>query len=145
MDPISIFALTGSVAGVLDILTRSLTSLSALVTRYHDAALQVRLVISQLGLLRSALSQLLQWMRFQPADLEDNVTLLNDMGHAVSTCELLLQTLEIEIGELHGGNSSNPSTYHKIMIAFDTTCKERQMQITHQTSAMNFLLQAVKW
>lgn len=145
MDPVSVIALTGSVTGILDVLARSLTGLSGIITRYNNAALYMKLVASQLSLQRSALNQLLEWIRFTPSSLERNPVILGDLQTAISTCELLIWTLDSETQQLHGGDQKNPKSYHKLLIAFDTMCKERQMQLTHQVTAPNFLLNAINW
>ena len=145
MDPISILSLTGTIAGILDVLGRSLSGLYNLVDRYRHAALSIQLISSQLSTLRAALSQLLQWIDLAPSSLDSNQVLLNDLHVSISACSLLVQTLDSEIESARGEDVANPKVSQKLLVAFDTTCKERQMQLNHQVTALNLLLQAVSW
>lgn len=145
MEPASIIGLTGSVAGILDILARSLTGLFSLVNRYKQAALTIQLIASQLSAVRSSLSQLLEWIRLAPSDLESNEVLLGDLHTSISTCELLVTTLDSEIQEVYSHNNADPKIFRKLMLAFDTTGRERQMQLNHQVTALTLLLEAIKW
>ena len=145
MDPLSVIGLTGPLAGILDVLTRSLSGLSSIIADNQGAHLNMKLVVSQLALLRSYLNQLLERMRFLPPSLESNAMLLADLHASISTCELLICTLDAEIQQLRGGKERNPDSWHKLLIAFDQTCNERQMQITHQIIALHLLLNAMNW
>lgn len=145
MDQAAVNGLTGFIAGILDILERSLTTLSRIITRYRDAVLYMTLVASQLPRLMSTLTQLLEWIQFSPAGLDGNSILLGDLRRSKIACELLAWTLDTGIQKIHGSDESNPKLYHKLLLAFDTTCNERQMQITHQVTALHFLLSAINW
>ena len=145
MDPLSVIGVTGSLVGILDVLTRSLSGLSSIITRYKSAHLQIKLVVSQLALLRSSLNQLLEWIRFSPAGFEENETLLKDLQTSISSCELLIGILDLEIRHLQGDKERDPDLYHKMLITFDRTCNERQMQITHQVTALQLLLTVMNW
>lgn len=145
MDPVTVMGLTASVASILDVLAKSLTALFGLVTRFKQAALSIQLIASQLSTLRSALSQLLQWMRFAPVGLQGNSMLLHDLHTSISACELLIKTLDSEIHRLNADSSGSIKSSRKLMIAFDKTFKERQLQLNHQVTALNLLLQAINW
>ena len=143
MDPFSIFGLAGSVVSVLDVLTRSLTSLGRLASRYNNALPTVQIMISQLSTLRLALSQLLEWIRLGPTGVEGNTDLLSNLHTSVSGCELLINLLDADLqGFQVNGNRPGKRT----QFAFLETCfQERQTHLSHHVVFLSFLLQAINW
>ena len=143
MDPVSVIALTGSVTGILDVLTRSLGSLYNLAQKYIHTAISVQVIATQLSTLRSALDQLLQWMKFAPISLRDNRTLCADLYNSISACSLIIQTLDSDVKKALNSSTGSIRASRKILLMFDTTMKEREVQLSHLSTALTLLLQAI--
>ncbi len=92
MDAITILGTAGAVVNIIDIIGRSIKTLRDLHDRWEDADLIALNLITQLGALKAALSQISEWVSSDLAYHPHHYQLVMDLGSQldVASCWLSL-------------------------------------------------------
>ena len=145
MDPVSVIGLAGSIFGIVDVATRSISALRALQQRWKTADLTISLLISQLSTLRAALSRIEGWI-LTSLDAVQHYQLVMDLEASLESCETLLLFIDGQISYLAWNDSNALSLESKIKAVLqDKTVKECATHLANQSTAINLLLTAMNW
>jgi hypothetical protein len=90
MDPVSITGLASSILGIMDMIGKTVDSLSGIRSRWKQANLTVTLMTSQLSTVKAALNEIGEWISSDPAAETAHHQLVIDLGQSVNSCNLLI-------------------------------------------------------
>ena len=145
MDPVSAIGLAGSIVGVIDVATRSISALHALKQRWNSADLTVSLLISQLTTLKAGLSQIHAWISANLNSVQ-HYQLIMDLGTSLESCETLLLFIDGQLKLLNWNEGTSLSYGSKIKLVLqDNTITECATHLANQSTALNLLLTALNW
>lgn len=146
MEPLSILGAAASIAGVVDIASRCISSLYVLRQRWKDADLVVTLMMGQISTLKAALEQISQWMENCADTLSPHYQLLTDLDLALHSSRLSIKFIDDHVTNLVR-NEYNELTTKSIAraLAQDTTVQECAKHLSNQTGVLNLLLTALNW
>ena len=144
MDPVSILGAAASAASVVQMCTDSVTSLLRFQTKYKNADLTVRLLITQVSTLRTALSQISEWVEVSVDNCLPHV--ISDLTMSLDGCRLLIETLNDHLSRLEY-NTDKAFTMRK---KAQTIWGERERTdflslLSHNIAALQLLLTAMQW
>ena len=146
MDPASILGLTGSIVSIVDVITRSISSLRALQERWKNADLTVSLLVVQLSTLKSALDQISQWMSTTFAQSPQHHQVVIDMSSSIRSCEALISFVDNHISRLDHNESNNLTFESRARVVLqDQSVRDCVNHLNNQAIAFNFLLTALNW
>lgn len=141
MDPLSILGAAASAITVVELCTESLNSLLRLQYRYTNADLTVRLLITQLCTLRTALSQISEWnVDTVPHHVQ------TDLDMSLDGCKFLIQGLNDHLSRIEYDENKALSVRKKAQLLWGE--KERTDFLTllsHNIAALQLLLTAMQW
>lgn len=145
MDPVSAIGLAGSIVGIIDVATRTISALRALQQRWRVADLTISLLISQLTTLRAALNQIEEWISASLNPIE-HYQLVMDLEASLESCETLLLFIDGQLSHLDWKDSNGLSIESKMRVALqDKVVKECATHLANQSTALNLLLTALNW
>ena len=139
--------IVGSIAGVLDIATRSISKLSLLRSRYRQANLFVSTLLGQLYTVQATLEQLKrlqQTIGFHRA--LDSQELRTAFEVSLEGCDVLLISLEEQLDQLSKDEEGNLNSRSKLVFMWhDQEVKDYLDLLDRQINTLNLLLQATQW
>lgn len=141
-DPLTILGTASSVAALLGILGRTITTLSGLRGQWKDADLTVLTFETQLIAMRAALTEIDEWA----ASIDGGAPhhqLVMDLDRCLTCCQLLMEKVNAGISEFHtaaGGTLDGLSRLRLLVKAKGIEDMQRRIEI--QTAALNLLLTA---
>lgn len=144
MEPISILGAAASAITVVQLCTQSLNSLLRLQKRFRNADLTVRLLVTQLSTLRTALNQISDWVDKSVHGALSRI--LPDLNMSLDGCRFLIETLNDRLSRLEYDEDTALSMRKRAQTVWDE--KERTEFLTllgHNISALQLLLTAMQW
>lgn len=144
MDPGSILGAAVSVTTVVQMCTESLNWLLQLQNKYKNVDITVQLLITQLSTLRTALSQISEWVASGVHDVPPHIQ--TDLATSLGGCGLLIETLNSHLSRLDYEESKSLSMRKKARVLWGE--KERadfQTLLGHNIAALQLLLTAMQW
>ena len=141
---IGVIGAVGAICNIVDAVTKTVSIISDLQTRWEDADLTLLSLASQLNALRAALSSIQEWI---DADLQEaHHQLVMDLNVSINCCKLLMRKLEGFFSDL-GKLTEKPLDFrNKFKTVFGTQGPESvQKLIGRQTNALTLLLTACNW
>ncbi len=146
MDPVSVIGLGASIVGIIDVVTRTLTSLRQLQQRWKKADLTVGLLVSQLTTLKAALNQISDWVNQRLEGAIQHHQLVIDLESSMESCNMLVSLMDGSISELNFDekNSLVFESRAKAVLQ-DAQVKECVSHLHNQAMALNLLLTAINW
>lgn len=146
MDPVSAIGLTGSVLGIIDIVTRSVQTLQSLQVQYKRADLTASLLIGQLSTLKAALSQISDLVNIDLIKAPQHRQLVADLTISLDCCGVLVRVLDDRLQDLKRDEHGALRAVGKAKLVWE----EKDMvdirnHLNHQTNALNLLLTASQW
>ena len=139
--------IVGSIAGVLDIATRSISKLSLLRSRYRQANLFVSTLLGQLCTVQASLEQLKRLQ--QSAGFHralDSQELRTAFKVSLEGCDILLISLEEQLDQLSKNEEGNLYSRSKLVFMWhDQEVKDYLDLLDRQINTLNLLLQATQW
>ena len=146
MDPLSAVGLVGSIISIVDVVTRSISSLRTLHGRWKSADLTVSLLIGQLTTLKAALDQISQWMSSNLNSSSQHHQLTIDMTSSLQSCEALISFLNDHISRLKFDDLNGLTVDSKARLVLqDQNVKDCINHLNNQAIAFNLLLTALNW
>lgn len=144
-DPISIIGAVGAMANIIQVVTKTIQSISHLHDRYKEANLTLLSLASQLTALRAALTRIRDWME-NDLDGDPHHQLVMDLDVSVKSCELLVGKIDMLIGKL-ADDVGKPLAFKNIvkLVFKENSIEDVQKLIERQTSALALLLTACNW
>jgi len=144
MDPVSILGAAASAVTITQLCTEGLNALLLFQKRYKNADLTVRLLITQLSTLRTALSQISEWVESRVHDALTHV--LSDLTTSLDGCRFLIETLNDRLSRLEYNRHKALSMRRKAQTIWGE--KERSdflSLLSHNIAALQLLLTAMQW
>ena len=144
MDPVSILSAAASAITVIQLCTKSLDTLRQLQNRYTNADLTIRLLITQLSTLKTALRQISEWITTSVDTVPQDVEV--DLAMSLDGCRFLVEGLNERLGLLEYDKDTSLSLRRKAQLLWGE--KERTdflMLLSHNLAALQLLLTAMQW
>ena len=144
MDVLSILGAGASVITIAELCTEGVNALLQLQNSYTNADLTVRLLITQLCTLRTALSQISEWITRSAGTISHNIQ--NDLAMSLDGCKFLIEGLNDRLKRLGYGENKALSVRGKAQLLWGE--KERADFLTllsHNIAALQLLLTAMQW
>jgi guanine nucleotide-binding protein G(i) subunit alpha len=144
MDPISAVGLASAVAGLGDVISRSISSLLDLQSRYRSVDLKVNLLIGQLSTLKTALSQIAE-LNAKLSTVPQHEQLVQNLATSLGCCEILILHLDDRLCSSQRHGSYGLDAFAKIQFLRDEkTITEYLNLLNNQINALNLLLTALQ-
>jgi hypothetical protein len=143
-DPISIIGTASSVASIIDVLVKTVSTLRELHNQWKQADLTLVNLIAQLTALKAGLDKIQEWMDTDM--VETHHQLVMDLEVSISCCRMLITMLQSHVSELHqnAGNTLDFENKMKLIVK-NGTLEELQKMVERQTIAFTLLLTACNW
>jgi hypothetical protein len=145
MDSLTIIGTASSVANVVELLGKTISVLRDFYVRWKDAEFVVLNLISQLTVLRAALSKIRDWI---DADLREpqHHQLVMDLDTCLKYCKLLVSKIDSQVSELMRTPDDRLVMMSRMKVVFESKANEDlQKLIERQTGALTLLLTAFNW
>ena len=146
MDPATVIGLAGAIANIVDVISRTVTSLRALHHRWKDADMTILNLMSQLTSLRAALNKISEWISSDLVDVPQHYQLVLDLEDSITCCRMLVGAMDDQISKVNWTDRYSMDINSKIRVVFEGKASEDfQKFIPRQTSALTLLLTACNW
>lgn len=139
-DPLSIFGAVGSVAGLIDVLSRSIGLVGDLRAQYKGADLMLMSLNSQLLALRTGLAKIWEWAETIPGGV--HYQLIMDLDSVILCCQTLASKLDSQLLGLQQSGRRLSSVGKLKLVLNGRTIDDIQKMIERQTGALTLLLTA---
>ncbi|KAF5655736.1 GNA-3 g alpha subunit GNA-3 [Fusarium heterosporum] len=139
-DPLSIIGTAGAIANIVDVLTKTITTVCDMRQAWKIADLTVLTFETQLNLLKMALRQIQKWAT---SSGEQGPEIVTQVDSCVTCCRILIGKIDSEVTQLERTIAGNLNMASKISLLFKSNDMEqiRQM-IDQQIQALTLLLSA---
>jgi len=143
-DPLSCLGAAASVAGIIDILSRSIGMISQLSDHWKDADLLFASIKTQLQVLRSALAEVKSWAESVGAE-EAYHQLTMDLDSVLSCCRSLASRINDHLLSLPRGSTGQLNKLGKLKLVLGgRNLDDIQKMIERQISTLTLLLTACR-
>jgi len=140
-DPITILGAASAVVTIIDLLAKTIRSVSELRSKWNMADLTVSTFEMQLTGLNFALTEIRKWADCNSEDPHYQLSM--DLDHCLSHCRLLIAVIDREIADLRTSEDSQHDVAARIRILFKTQgMSEAQKMIEHVSSTLGLILGA---
>ncbi|KAK0611987.1 ankyrin repeat-containing domain protein [Immersiella caudata] len=140
-DPITILGAASAVLTIIDLLAKTIRSVSELQSKWNMVDLTVSTFEMQLTGLNLALTEIRKWADCNSED--PHYQLAMDLDHCLSHCRLLIAVIDGEIANLRTSEDSQHDVTARIRILFKMQgLSEAQEMIKHVTSTLGLILGA---
>ncbi|KAL4995373.1 G-protein alpha subunit-domain-containing protein [Aspergillus recurvatus] len=146
MDPISVLGAVGSILGIMDVVTRSIKTLTEFQSRYATVSLKTRVLVGHLSTLNAALVQIKQLLPLVDADPSngDDSQISADVAVSIGCCNEIMLFLDQRLSQVRM-RIDQPTTLDKMGILWhESETTEFQTLLNNQVNAMNLLLSALQ-
>ena len=148
MDPISFLGLLSAAGSIAGAIALTIKNLSDIRSQYTDADLRIRLLIAELSAVKSALTQIHDWVHYLD-ETHKQVDIVNGLNISLEGCQLAVDALAEEVLNLVGDASSSsrlsPGFRLRTRYAWsESTMKEHQDRLHRQVAILQLLLQAAQ-
>ena len=146
MDPVSAIGLVGAIIGVVDVISRNISSLIDLQSRYKSADLKVGLLIGQLSTLKAALKHIIELVNTSLVAIPQHQQLVHDLKTSLDCCEVVVLLLDERLCYLRRSEDSGLSALSKAQFVWDEKSMTDYLNLlNNQINALNLLLTAIQW
>ena len=141
-DPLSCIGAAASVAGIIDMLSRSIGLMGWVAEQWKDADLAFLSLQAQLQILRGALAEVKKWFE-SLGDQDVHHLLTMNLDSVLLCCKTLVSRLDSHLTDLHRTATGKLSTIAKVrLILGGRNIGEIQKMVEQQTGALTLLLTA---
>lgn len=147
MDPVSIIGLLSSAGTIATAITVTIKSLSDLRGKYQDADVGIRLLISELSTVKSALNQINDWTHYLD-DTHRQADVVEALTVSLEGCQLAIDALAEEVRSLLRGAMPDSSLGFRTRTRYawgQSSLNEHENRMRAQIAALQLLLKAVQW
>ncbi|KAG4279589.1 hypothetical protein BFJ70_g17482 [Fusarium oxysporum] len=138
-EPLCIIGTAGAIANIIDVLTKTITTICDMRQAWKIADLTVLAFENQLNLLKIALCQIQKWAASQSE--EQGHELVMQVDSCVTCCRLLISKIDSEVSLLERTTIGDLNLPSKLGLLFKTKDMEQiQWMIDQQTHALALLL-----
>jgi hypothetical protein len=146
MDPVSAIGLVGAIIGVVDVISRNISTLKDLQSRYKIAGLKVSLLIGQLSTLQAAFKQIVELMNTSIIATFCYRQLVDDLKASLDCCEAVILLLEERLSALRRGEDNGLDAMSRAQFVWDEKNMTDYLNLlSNQINAFNLLLTALQW
>lgn len=140
-DPITILGTASAVIAIIDLLAKTIRSVSEIRSKWNMADLTVSTFEMQLTDLNFALTEIREWADRNSED--PHYQLAMDLDRCLSHCRVLIAVIDREIAELRKSEDSQHDVAARIRILFKTQgMSDAQEMIKHVTNTLGLILGA---
>jgi hypothetical protein len=160
MDPVAVISLASSIAGLIDITSRSIVALLSLKSRYSRFGLKISQIAGQLSTLKAALKKIKDLIEVSHDNIhrmgETHIFALDDeqlvLGLALSIdcCESIIKVLDEQLSRFQLTSPSQSSGLNNVRTKVRFLWEEGDLDdyqgmLNHQINALNLLLTVTRW
>lgn len=100
MDPITIIGTAGAVADIIEVISKTISSLRALHNKWRGADSTILNLITQLTSLRAALDKISEWISSDLAGNPQHHRLVIELQDSITCCTMLTRTMDAQLSKL---------------------------------------------
>lgn len=147
MDPASVIGLAGAVAGLADVIARTVMTLSDLRNAYNQSDFKLSALICQLSTLKAALSHIAEMVNTSYGNASSPSTqFCEDLRVSMYGCEAMVSALDTRLAKFHQNETNGLTILGKIEVVLDeSTIDEYLSMLNNQTNALQLLLTTLQW
>lgn len=152
MDPASIFGIIGGAIQITQIITSTVQGLATLRGKFADADLTIRLLISELSTIKSAIAQLHDWAEYNSEGSPKNKEYIHGLDVALDGVQAVMDILSEEVASMTKGFTSEvlPTLQlgfkAKVRVVWnEDLMRDHHQRLHSQVLALQLLLQACQW
>ncbi|KAF5530989.1 GNA-3 g alpha subunit GNA-3 [Fusarium mexicanum] len=140
-DPLSIIGTAGAIANIIDVLTKTITTVCDMRQAWKVADLAVFAFENQLNLLKLALFEIQKWTESRSNDQSHQLVMQVDS--CVTCCRLLIGKIDGEVSQFQKTTAGDLELGSKLSFLFKTKDMEQiQRMVDQQTHTLTLLLSA---
>jgi len=140
-DLVTILGVAGEVGVVIDLLNKTIRTISELQSKWNIADLTVSTLQMQLTGVNFALTEIKRWADCNSEDPHYHLAM--DLNHCLSHCRSLISMIDTKIVVLRTDKDDRLEIASRIRLLFKTqSLSEAQRMIQHVTSTLGLLLAA---
>lgn len=140
-DPLSIIGTAGAIANIIDVLTKTITTVCDMRQAWKVADLAVFAFENQLSLLKFALFEIQKWTESRSD--EQSHQLVMQVDSCVTCCRLLIGKIDSEVSQFQKTVAGGLELGSKLSFLFKTKDMEQiQRMVDQQTHTLTLLLSA---
>ncbi|VUC32786.1 unnamed protein product [Clonostachys rosea] len=142
MDPASVIGLAGAVAGLADVIARTILTLSDLRNAYNQSDFKLSALICQLTTLKASLSHIAEMVNASDGNAPSpSIQFCEDLRVSMYGCEAMVSALDTRVAKFHQNEANGLSILGKIEVVLDdSTIDEYLSMLNNQTNALQLLL-----
>jgi guanine nucleotide-binding protein G(i) subunit alpha len=146
-DPLTIVGTAASIAGIVEALAKTVSTLHELHSRWKQADFIFINLIAQLTALKAALGKLEEWMASDLDKSQDpHHQLVMDLEVSVTCCWMLFHKMDSEVSELYRNADNTLDSQSKLkLLVKNGTLEGLQKMVEQQTGALTLLLTVCNW
>lgn len=160
MDPVSVISLATSIAGLIDITSRSIAALLSLKSRYSRFGLKISQIAGQLSTLKAALKKIKDLIEINHDNILrkgetqifalDDEQLVFDLVLSIDCCESVIKVLDEQLSRFQPTSPSQLSGLSNVRTKVKFLWEEGDLDdyqgmLNHQINALNLLLTVTRW
>lgn len=143
-EALAVIGTVGAVCNIIDVISKTITLVSDIQSRWKTADLALLSLASQLTALRAALREIQTWLKNNSQSIHHQLTM--DLDVSLSCCRLLVIELEAFFTRLDKSPDNPMTRSGRIRVAIGSQgADDIQGFIEHQTSSLTLLLTACNW
>jgi hypothetical protein len=142
MDPVSVAA---SIATIVALIGKSVTTLNALRIQCQDAELRLELLIGQLQTVQAALHQVQLLVIESLSPKQQHQQLVRDLHRSLGYCTLLVQHIDNQVSRLWTPGCTLKLEKRVLLVLEDKAIEEYLTRLDHQLGGLNLCLMAFNW
>ncbi|KAF5572555.1 GNA-3 g alpha subunit GNA-3 [Fusarium pseudoanthophilum] len=140
-DPLSIIGTAGAIANIIDVLTKTITTVCDMRQAWKIADLSIFAFENQLNLLKIALFEIQKWTLSRSS--EQSHQLVMQVDSCVTCCRLLIGKIDGEVSQFQKTTAGDLELGSKLSFLFKTKDMEQiQRMVDQQTHTLTLLLTA---
>lgn len=145
MDPASAIGVASAVLSIVNLIAKSVASLSDLQSRYNAADLKVSLLIGQLSTIKASLNQMTKLLEGDHGVLRDP-ELIGDFSTSLGCVEAVVVVLDEKISLVQTDTAEVLTIRSKINFMWDEKAMVDYLSLlNNQIHALGLLLTALQW
>jgi hypothetical protein len=147
MDPCTVLGAVSSALSIVTLIGCTVKQLSELRGRYAEADQSIRLVVTQLSTIKSALSIIHEWAENDLVVSPKQADLVGALSVAMDGCKVAMGALAEEVEGMVGKSMPTDTLGFKARTKYiwnESAMKEHQGRLQSQVMALQFLVVAVQ-
>lgn len=145
MDPASAIGVASAVLSIVNLISKSVASLSDLHSRFNAADLRVSLLIGQLSTVKAALNQIAKLLEGPYGALRDS-QLMSDFSSSLGCVQAVVVVLDDKISLMQRDSANELTIRSKAHFMWDEKTMDDYLNLlNNQIHALGLLLTALQW